>query len=74
MKDVDKITDENILRDYKELEYKYKRIFGCLTGSCYFLNRHWFQREYDSGRRDIYEIGVVCYILSLLSLERISTI
>jgi hypothetical protein len=30
-----------------------------MSGVSQYLNRHWIPREYDSGRRDVYEIFTV---------------
>ncbi|CAF0947222.1 unnamed protein product [Adineta steineri] len=58
-KDIDNISNENILQYYKELHYNYKRLFKVLNGSYSYLSRRWIQHELDSGRRDVYKIDVV---------------
>jgi hypothetical protein len=27
---------------------------------CSYINRHWVQREFNSGRKDVYDIYTVC--------------
>ncbi len=56
------MLNDDVLRLYEKHWNQYKSMCAQLNGSCAYLNRHWVQREYDSGRRDVYEIGLVRYL------------
>jgi hypothetical protein len=55
------MTDEDVLRLYEKHWYNYTKRCNMLHASCMYFKRHWLQRQLDSGRRDLYEINVVCY-------------
>ncbi|CAF3349714.1 unnamed protein product [Rotaria sp. Silwood2] len=50
------MTDEDRLRLYEKHFKKYTMACKTLGGACHYLNRHWVRRQYDQGRRDVYEI------------------
>ncbi|CAF2987351.1 unnamed protein product [Rotaria sp. Silwood2] len=51
------MTDEDRLRLYEKHFNKYTRACKILNGACHYLNRHWVRRQYDNGRRNVYEIN-----------------
>ncbi|CAF4552537.1 unnamed protein product, partial [Rotaria sp. Silwood2] len=53
---VNDMTDEDRLRLYEKHFKKYTMACKTLGGACHYLNRHWVRRQYDQGRRDVYEI------------------
>jgi len=55
------MLDEDVLRLYEKHWSQYKSICAKLNSSGHSVNRHWVQREFDSGRRDVCEIAPVRY-------------
>ncbi len=53
--------DEDVLRLYEKHWNQYKSMSAKLDSSCKYVNRHWVQRQSDSSRRDVCEIGPVRY-------------
>jgi hypothetical protein len=60
------MSDDDVLRLYEMHWNQYKNQCRYLNSCCQYLNRHWVRREYDSGRKDVKEIGPVRYFYFLL--------
>ncbi|CAF3406371.1 unnamed protein product [Rotaria sp. Silwood2] len=53
------LQGKNLLNFYVTSWEHYRFSSEVTNGFCYYLNRHWVRREYDTGRRDVYDIFTV---------------
>ena len=56
------ISNEHVLPVYKTCWDNYKKLCRLVDGICFHINLFWARREVYNGRRDVYEIKVVCFI------------
>lgn len=53
------LQGQDVLRFYTSRWDKYQFSSKVMNDFCGYINRHWVQREYNSGHKDIYDIYTV---------------
>ncbi|CAF3045733.1 unnamed protein product [Rotaria socialis] len=61
------LQGEGVLRFYTNRWEKYQFSSKVMNDFCSYINRHWVQREFNSGRKDIYEI----YTMAMDSWQKV---